>query len=89
MDAIPRPVVEYPCRIPIKIIGKDGELSLECLKDLILKHINSMDPSELNHSLNRRGNYISYTFWVILTDENVEFPLRQAIQKLPGYVMQL
>ena len=36
-----------------------------------------------------KGSFISYTFWVTLPDDQAESPLREAIQKLPGVVMQL
>jgi hypothetical protein len=38
---------------------------------------------------NRKGPYVSHTFWVVLPDERAEAPLREAIHALPGVVMQL
>jgi putative lipoic acid-binding regulatory protein len=81
--------VEYPCRVPIKVIGHEAVLRPDLIAALILKHLGTQPEGDLTHQSNRRGAYISYTFWVTLPDENAEAPLRQAIQALPGVVMQL
>ena len=37
----------------------------------------------------RKGAWISYTFWVTLPDDAAERPLREALQRVPGVVGQL
>lgn len=89
MDTCRRPVVIYPSRVPIKVIGKEGVLSPERIMELIPQHLGPQPEADRTWSANRKGAYISYTFWATLPDENAEKPLREAIHSLPGFVMQL
>lgn len=89
MDERKRLVVEFPCRVPIKVIGQEGQLEPNLINDLVVKHLGPQPTMDKEPQANRKGRYISYTFWVTLPDENAELPLREAIAKLPGYVMQL
>lgn len=84
-----KPRIEYPCRVPIKVIGQEAVLRPEQIAALILQYLGSQPKDDELHQANRRGAYISYTFWITLPHENAEAPLRQAIQALPGVVMQL
>lgn len=89
-----RPSVTYPTRVPMKIIGREGELRPEAIAALIYQHLRKTAPAvdwvqELEFSQRPKGAWISYTFWVVLPDEQAERPLREAIQQLPGAVMQL
>ena len=84
----------YPTRVPMKIIGREGELRPEAIAALIYRHLRNAVPApdwvrELEFSERPKGTWISYTFWVVLPDDQAERPLREAIQKLPGVVMQL
>jgi putative lipoic acid-binding regulatory protein len=91
-----KPVVTYPVRVPLKIIGSAQELRAEAIAEIIYTHSRGKDmtlplewPEELEYSSHAKGAWISHTFWIILPDEHFEKPLREAIQKLPGIVMQL
>lgn len=89
VDACPRPEIEYPCRVPFKVIGKEGLLRPERVAELILQRLGPQTEQDRIPSVNRKGAYISYTFWVTLPDASAERPLREAIHALPGCVMQL
>ncbi len=84
-----RPEVTYPNRVPMKIIGRQEELRPEMVMQTILAHLGPQPEGDEQHQANCKGAYISYTFWVTLPDAQAETPLREAIQKLPGVVMQL
>ena len=84
-----RPLVEYPTRIPIKVIGHATQLKADMIAVLILEHLGPQADEDRAHQVACKGAYISYTFWVLLPDEHAERPLREAIAKLPGHVMQL
>lgn len=78
----------------MKIIGRAAELAPEGVATLIFQHLRSVPVpaawrEELQFTERPNGAWISYTFWVTLPDEHAERPLREAIQKLPGVVMQL
>jgi putative lipoic acid-binding regulatory protein len=89
-----QPAETYPTRVPMKIIGRAAELKPEAVAALIFQHLRSAPApaawqEELQFSARPKGQWISYTFWVTLPDEHTERPLREAIQQLPGVVMQL
>jgi hypothetical protein len=73
----------------MKIIGRLEELQPELVLELILAHLGPQAEGDERHQTNRKGAFISYTFWITLLDDQAEKPLREAIQKLPGVVMQL
>jgi putative lipoic acid-binding regulatory protein len=89
MDACRRPEVEYPTRIPLKVIGQGALLQPEAVAALIARHLGPQPEADRTHSVATRGPYTSLTFWVTLPDGGAELPLRTAIQALPGVVMQL
>jgi putative lipoic acid-binding regulatory protein len=84
-----RPEITYPTRVPMKIIGRQEELRPDMVLELILAHLGPQPEGDLQYSNNCKGAFISYTFWVTLPNATVETPLREAIQRLPGVVMQL
>ena len=88
-EACRRPEITYPFRVPMKIIGRQEELRPEMVVELILAHLGPQPEGDEQHQSNCKGAFISYTFWVTLPDDKAETPLREAIQKLPGVVMQL
>ncbi len=73
----------------MKVIGRLEELRPEMVLNLILQHLGPQAEGDEQHHANCKGAFISYTFWVTLPDDQAEKPLREAIQKLPGVVMQL
>ena len=89
MEACPRPVIEYPCRVPIKVIGKMGILDPVRIGALIQERLGPQAPEDRVPSSHQKGAYISFTFWIVLPDADAERPLREAIHALPGCVMQL
>lgn len=83
------PTIQYPCRVPLKVIGKEGILDPERVALLVREHLGPQPETDREPSAHRKGAYISYTFWVVLPDEGAERPLREAIHALPGCLMQL
>ena len=84
-----RAEVTYPTRVPLKVIGRMGELQPDMVAALILEHLGPQAEGDQQHHANCKGAYLSLTFWVVLQNGEQEKPLREAFQKLPGYVMQL
>jgi len=89
MDNCPRPVQEFPQRVPLKIIGRGAELDPVRMAELIQEHLGPQPEADRTHTAHQKGAYISFTFWVTLPNELAEPPLRAALQQLPGVVMQL
>lgn len=84
-----KPEITYPTRVPLKVIGRMEELRAEMVMEVIVAHLGRQAGEDEDHRANCKGAFISYTFWVTLPHERAEAPLREAIQKLPGVVMQL
>lgn len=84
-----KPEMNYPARVPLKVIGQMELLRAEMVVALILEHLGPQSDGDLEAQANCKGAYISYTFWITLPHDQAELPLREAIQKLPGVVMQL
>jgi putative lipoic acid-binding regulatory protein len=76
-------------RIPLKVIGRMEELRPDMVMALILEHLGPQPQADQGHQTACKGAYLSLTFWVTLPEVAAERPLREAIQKLPGVVMQL
>jgi putative lipoic acid-binding regulatory protein len=84
-----RPPQDYPQRVPLKIIGRGAEMDPQAMAALIHEHLGPQPQEDRAHAAARKGAYTSFTFWVTLPREGAEAPLRAALQKLPGVIMQL
>lgn len=84
-----RPKVSYPCRVPLKVFGRKETFQPERVAELILGHLGPQPEDDRLATSHAKGDYIAYTFWITLPNEQVELPLRKAVGELPGYVMQL
>jgi putative lipoic acid-binding regulatory protein len=89
MDTTPTSAPAFPQRVPLKIIGRGAEMDPAHMATLIHEHLGPQPEADRPHTSNQKGAYTSFTFWVTLPDERAEAPLRAALQKLPGVVMQL
>ena len=81
-----KPHVEFPIRVPIKVIGHAAQLDPEVLERAMGEALGAQPERDHTHN---HGRYVSYTFWITLPDEHAEAPLRRAIQAVPGVVTQL
>lgn len=89
MTSCPLPEQEWPQRVPLKVIGRAGELQADMIAALIARWLGPQGPDEGSAGSNCKGAFVSFTFWVTLPEAAAERPLREAICRLPGYVMQL
>jgi len=86
----------FPMEVPLKIIGSATELQALQIAELIHEHLGDATAAlseaweqDYRYSAHTKGAWISHTFWITLPHEHAERPLREAIQRLPGIVMQL
>ena len=87
--ACPSPQQDWPQRVPLKVLGRLGELRPDMVSDLILAQLGPQGEDREAAGTNCRGAFVSFTFWITLPDAEAELRLRESICKLPGYVMQL
>ena len=97
MEAKTLPEATFPREVPLKVFGSASETHAHLIAELIHTHLNNGTAQTLPQSWEQdyryfahtKGAWISHTFWVTLPHEDAERPLREAIQKLHGVVMQL
>lgn len=96
MERSEKPKIDYPFFAPIKVIGSEQELQAAAIAEIIHAHLGDGTASLpegweglFRYSAQAKGAWISHTFWITLPNEHVEKPMREAIHKLPGVVMQL
>jgi len=89
MNDCPRPVQDYPQRVPLKVIGRGAEMDPARMAEVIREHLGPQPEADRLHTSNQKGAYTSFTFWVTLPGPDSEGPLRASLQKLSGVVMQL
>lgn len=89
MTECTRAAQAFPQRVPLKIIGRSAEMDPVEMARLIQEHLGPQPEGDREPTAQNKGAYISYTFWVILPRDGAEGPLRAALQRLPGVVMQL
>jgi hypothetical protein len=89
MEDCALPEQDYPQRVPLKIIGRGAEMDPGRMAAVIHEHLGPQPEADRAHTSNQKGAYTSFTFWVTLPHGQAEAPLRAALQKLPGVVMQL
>jgi hypothetical protein len=89
LDSCPRPEQSWPQRVPLKVLGRLGELRPDRVSGLILAQLGPQDEGDCTPQANLNGAFVSYTFWVTLPDPEAEIRLRESLTKLPGYVLQL
>lgn len=85
--AVPDP--PWPQRVPLKVIGRLGELQADMIAATILARLGPQGDDDRRTGSNCKGAFVSFTFWVTLPEAAAERPLREALARLPGYVMQL
>ena len=79
----------FPQRVPLKVIGRLEELQADMVVSLIVAHLGPQPDERQAHQAHCKGAFISLTFWITLRADHEERVLREAIARLPGYVMQL
>lgn len=54
-----KPILEFPCEFPIKVIGKDEDGFEEAVIDIIQKHVPGLTRSAFTNRMSREGKYVS------------------------------
>lgn len=54
-------LLEFPCAFPVKVMGKDREILLGVLHDVLAKHAPETDMDSITSRFSRTGRYLSCT----------------------------
>jgi putative lipoic acid-binding regulatory protein len=67
MDIDQRPVMEFPCRFPIKAMGRTDSSLTQQVETLVRRHAPDLKPEDVSTRPSARGNYVSITVTVTAT----------------------
>ncbi len=59
-----RAILEFPCRFPIKIMGRDRPLFHEIARAIVTRHAGHIHDDAIRQAASRKGNFISITITI-------------------------
>lgn len=69
MSDEPRPLLEFPCSFPLKVIGRDDGGFEQFVRDLIARHVPASETGEVSSRPSGEGNYLSVTVTFTATSQ--------------------
>ena len=54
-------LLEFPCRFPIKMMGRDGDTFRQVALELVESHTGKIPEDSISESQSRKGNFLSIT----------------------------
>lgn len=54
-------LLEFPCRFPIKMMGRDGDTFRQVAIELVETHTGKIPADAISESHSRKGNFLSIT----------------------------
>ena len=60
-DAPDESLLEFPCRFPIKMMGRDGERFRRIAIELVETHTGEIPVSDITEASSSNGNFVSIT----------------------------
>ena len=54
-------LLEFPCRFPIKMMGRDGDTFRQVAIELVESHAGKIPEDSISESRSRKGNFLSIT----------------------------
>jgi putative lipoic acid-binding regulatory protein len=67
MDPHQRPVMDFPCRFPIKAMGRTDSSLEHDVESLVRRHAPDLRPEDISTRPSAHGNYVSVTVTVTAT----------------------
>lgn len=61
--------IEFPCRFPIKLMGRDTPEFRLIARALVEKHAGAVDDDDVQAALSRNGRFVSVTVTIIATSQ--------------------
>lgn len=65
----PDPLLEFPCRFPIKVMGDAGAELLAAVEATVARHVQDPGSVEITQRGSRTGRYVGITVVVIATSQ--------------------
>ncbi|HEY5642385.1 MAG TPA: DUF493 domain-containing protein [Woeseiaceae bacterium] len=61
--------LEFPCRFPIKMMGRDTREFREIARALVERHAGAVEDDAVQAALSRKGNFVSVTVTITATSQ--------------------
>ena len=62
-------LLEFPCRFPIKMMGRDDDDFRATARQLVEEHAGAVDDADVSESPSRKGNFVSVTVTITATSQ--------------------
>jgi len=66
----PENLLVFPCRFPIKVMGREAPGFYKTAVELVEKHAGNVDPDDIRNAPSSKGNFVSLT--ITITAESQE-----------------
>jgi putative lipoic acid-binding regulatory protein len=60
-------LLEFPCRFPIKIMGRVSDSFRRVVVELVEEHVGKLDDDDISESPSSKGNFVSITITITAT----------------------
>lgn len=82
-------IIEFPCRFPIKVMGKAAPDFAQTMSDLVSEYDPKFDPAEVEMRPSRAGNYVGLTLHINATSQEQLDDIYRALTSHPmvSYVL--
>jgi len=58
-------LLEFPCRFPIKIMGRKGDEFRRVVIELVEKHVGKINDGDISEAPSSKGNFVSITITIM------------------------
>ena len=82
-------LLEFPCRFPIKAMGRNSEEFSELISEIILSRATLAEGESIRSSLSKAGNYLSLTAVITPESQDQLDSIYQALTDCDQVVMAL
>ena len=59
-----KPLLEFPCSFPIKMMGRDGESFRKSCIEVVARHAGEVAEDAISTSMSRKGNFLAITITI-------------------------
>ena len=66
-DTPEQSLLEFPCRFPIKIMGRSGDDFREAALEIVEKHVGPITHDDISEAPSSKGNFVSITVTISAT----------------------
>jgi putative lipoic acid-binding regulatory protein len=63
-DEEQKPIIEFPCSFPIKMMGRDQESFRKSAVEVVGRHAGELADNAIRTSMSRNGNFLSITITI-------------------------